>query len=355
MAATPRLCFFGTYNKTHRNNSLLKGLRAQGYEVIECYSAAKKPWRYFSLIRQHWQLRHSYDVMIVGFPNHGLMLLARVLTRRPIIFDPFISLFNTIVEDRQQKASSTFKARRAWWIDTLSVRLADWVLFDTAAHAAYFQATYGLGREKCVVVPVGADESQFVPAPAAEGGTKGAFRVKFYGSYSPLQGVQYIIEAARRLQDQPDIHFELLGHGQTLAEMKALAAEHNLTNLTFIEERISLPELVAFLQTADVCLGIFGGTVKSNMVVPHKVYDALALGKPVITADTPAIAEFFTDREHLMVCRDADGAALADTIVQLRDDAVLRNHIATEGRKLLLAQFTPVQLVRPLVSLLERI
>ena len=52
---------------------------------------------------------------------------------------------------------------------------------------------------------------------------------------------------------------------------------------------------------ADACLGIFGTSPKARAVIPNKVYDALACARPVITADTPAIAELLRPDVEVMV------------------------------------------------------
>ncbi len=346
----PTICFFGSYNQTHRNNSLRAGLESHGYQVISCRDSGSRLVRYLRLCYRLWRLRAQYDVLFIGFPNHGLVPLARLITNKPIIFDPFISLYNTIVEDRQMQSKYSPRATIAFFKDRFALQAAHHVLADTTAHADYYAKTFAVSRDKFVVVPVGADNTQFIPQPQT---TKGPFVVAFYGTYSPLQGVQYIIEAARTLSDNKSIIFKLVGHGQTLQAVQDLVARYKLTNVEFITERIPLTELVQFLASADVSLGIFGGTVKTNMVIPHKVYDALALGKPVITARTAATREFFVDGEHVVLCNDADGADLAAKILQLHTDNELRTHVAKNGHALFLSRFTPSQIVKKLLPILE--
>ena len=73
---------------------------------------------------------------------------------------------------------------------------------------------------------------------------------------------------------------------------------------------------------ADLCLGIFGNTDKAKRVIPNKVYECLAVGKPVITADTPAIRELFEDGELVFVSV-ADHISLAKAIMALKNDESL--------------------------------
>ncbi len=42
---------------------------------------------------------------------------------------------------------------------------------------------------------------------------------------------------------------------------------------------------------ADVCLGIFGTSAKAANAIPNKAYQILAVGRPLVTRDSPAIRE----------------------------------------------------------------
>ena len=56
---------------------------------------------------------------------------------------------------------------------------------------------------------------------------------------------------------------------------------------------VELEQLPAEIASAALCLGIFGTTAKAARVVPHKVFQCLAVGRPVLTADTAAIRSAF--------------------------------------------------------------
>jgi glycosyltransferase involved in cell wall biosynthesis len=56
-------------------------------------------------------------------------------------------------------------------------------------------------------------------------------------------------------------------------------------------EWVDYDALIGYLHEADVCLGIFGTSDKAASVIPNKVFQILAAGKPLITRDSPAIRE----------------------------------------------------------------
>lgn len=164
--------------------------------------------------------------------------------------------------------------------------------------------------------------------------------VLFWGYYIPLQGAEYIVRAAKLLESDPEIRFTMVGGGQTYDTIVALAEGLGLKKITFMS-RVSIDQLANQIREADICLGIFGNTPKAQRVIPNKAYDAIATAKPLISADTPAIRELFTDRENILLCRVADPEDLAAKIRELKNDPILREHIAQGGYRLFQEQATP--------------
>src|SRR5258706_6196278 len=105
------VCYFGIYDPEYaRTQILIKGLRANGVEVLECNSRLSGLKKYFDLIKKHWRIRNAYDAMVVGFPGYQSMILARFLTRKPIIFDEFSSIWDSAVFDRRSARLRSLKA-----------------------------------------------------------------------------------------------------------------------------------------------------------------------------------------------------------------------------------------------------
>ena len=152
------------------------------------------------------------------------------------------------------------------------------VLADTWADAADDQETFGLSRRRVAVIPVGA-----LPEPRADGGARetgrgGPLTVLQYGKWSPLHGTDIVLGAAELLRAEP-FRFVLIGEGQLSAELRATIAARGLTNVEWLGQ-LPAQELRSHTLAADVCLGVFGGSEKARRVVPNKVYDALACGRP---------------------------------------------------------------------------
>jgi len=320
--------YFGPYNPNYsRNRVLMKGLRENGVNVIECNDRSRSFFKYIKLFFKYLRMKPKHDVMIVGFPGQEAMLLARFLTKKPIIFDTFTSHFGGYILDRGKYSPKSLRAKWYRWIDKKSVELSSISLLDTDAHIDFFVSEFNLSREKFKRIFVGTDSSIFYPRSVKKNTDK--FLVHFHGNYIPLQGVKYIIQAAKLLENK-NITFNLIGKGQTFGNDKKLADELNVKNINFIS-RVSYKKLSDYVNMADISLGIFGDTLKTRLVIPNKVFEAIACKKATITSDTKAARELFKDEDNILFCKKADVRDLADKILKLKHDDHLRNKIAGRG------------------------
>jgi glycosyltransferase involved in cell wall biosynthesis len=241
------------------------------------------------------------------------------------------------------------------YVEKQSCEMADKVVLDTEQHINYFLKEYaGLHRERFIRCWLGADDAMALENKAEDRGTARGndrpFVVHFHGEFQALHGVNYIVEAAALL---PEITFRMIGAGMELKGCKDRAAELGVRNIAFygMVEFSAIPRLIG---EADICLGIFGETEKTRLVIPFKVFESLVMGRPVITADTPAIRELFQHRETVYLCKPADPVSLADAIRTLRQDDALRKRIAVNGNALFKATCSPERIGQTMHGIFQR-
>jgi glycosyltransferase involved in cell wall biosynthesis len=259
------------------------------------------------------------DAIVVGYPGHADVPLARALAgRRPVVFNPLVSLSDTLVGDRARFGPRSLAARALERIDRIALRAADLVVADTDANAGFLARLADLPRSEVAVCFVGTEERLFAPgwAPAEP------FTCLFVGKLIPLHGLETILAAARLA---PDVSFRVVGSGQ----LEALLADRP-ANVEWIPW-VDYESLPVELHRCGCALGIFGTSDKTARVIPNKVFQALACGAPVVTADTPAARELLAGGESALLVPPGDPEALAAAVRRLRDEAGLAMRVAAGG------------------------
>lgn len=330
------ICYFGNFDPEYsRNRVIISGLKQAGLIVDEIrimLGGAREYWSALKLLR-----KNDCGFVIVGYSDsRWLVPLAKLFSGKKIIWDAFYSVYDSYVFDRRIVDKYSPKAFYYWFVDWLNCILADSILLDTNAHIDYFIKTFHASRDKFIRVLVGSDPEIFKPNPA--GGQDG-FLVHFHGKFIPLQGVEYIVRAAHILRKE-GVRFQIIGKGQEYENVRKIAVDIGADNINWIDhvEYSNLPNLIS---RADVVLGIFGATAKASRVIPNKIYEGIAMAKPVITCDTPAVRELFIDGENIILCGAADPKDLAQKILTLRSNKDSGDRIGKNGYNVFMLQATP--------------
>jgi glycosyltransferase involved in cell wall biosynthesis len=82
------------------------------------------------------------------------------------------------------------------------------------------------------------------------------------------------------------------------------------------------------------------------MTVQNKIYEGLAMGKAVITGDSPAVRKTLRDREHILLCERGNARALAGAILLLRDSPELREGLGQRGQCIFKEKYSLEQIGR---------
>lgn len=335
-----------------RNRVILRALKKH-FEVIEISSSLNNfILRNLSVFVKLILNRQEYDLVFVGFYGQPLMLWVPLVTRRPIVFDAYLSTYDTLCFDRQWFSPSSLGGRLAYWLDKYSCTVATRVILDTRSHITYFANTFDLPLRQFSVVYVGCDEQIFYPR---EAGDDREFVVFYYGSFLPLQGVEHIIRAAKLLQEDTQISFQIGGQGRKRAQMVRLSNQLGVSNVQFLGW-IPFRELPTAIAKASVCLGgHFSNSIKAQNVIASKTFQFLAMAKPTIVGDNPANRELFTHQKDVYMCPPADSVALAEAILELKRDEELRQRISQEGYRLFSTRCTVERIAQSLVGVIKSI
>lgn len=289
-------------------------------------------------VRVLWCYLHSpaADAVYVPYPAPFVLLLLSLLPRRRrprwLVADAFLSIYDTVVNDRGLLRRNGLPARFLHWAEALAYRVADRVLCDTRLNAQMLAREFGVPPSRIRVAPLSIDERHFASRAYLPRGA--ACRVLFVGSFVPLQGVETVARAMLMLVPRRDLTVRLIGDGQEAPRVERLrprAAEA----LGWQRRWLSSAELAEEIGAADLCLGIFGETAKAQRVCPLKLYAYAAVGRPIITADTDWTRQVASSLGYspFVTVPAGDPCALARAIADLAQDHAQRAALAEASRR----------------------
>lgn len=345
------ICILGQHELDYpRNRTIKKVFQRLKLNTIEVHSRIPFPQRHISLLLQFFKVQNKFKTLWITEGGHRFVPLFRLIsifTGHKIIFDPFTSRYNTRVEDRKLHKPKSLQAWICFWQDWSSCKSAHTLVFDTIEHKEYFYTKYSLNKP-FEIIPVLISEENFINKKNTLSSKKTICNILFYGTFIPLQGIQTIVEASRLAQNSLEFHFSIVGNGQTHNEMIKLAS--GLKNITFIDT-VSEFELSSYINRADICLGIFGDTAKASRVVPNKVVQCAAIGKPIITRESKAINNYFEHSSSIYTIPPNSPIALFEAIKLIYKSPSLHNTLSQNSKLVFKRSFSQESVLNKITKL----
>jgi glycosyltransferase involved in cell wall biosynthesis len=140
-----------------------------------------------------------------------------------------------------------------------------------------------------------------------------------------LQSVQYIVHTLKR----EDIHFGLVGGGTELEAMRALAQQMDVAQYVTFTGRVPDNELLAMLNTADVCVNPDVANEMNDKSTMNKIMEYMALGKPIVQYDLTEGR--FSAQDASLYAKKNDPVDFANKLVELLDNEPLRLRMGAIG------------------------
>lgn len=277
-------------------------------------------------------LRQRPDV-VHGHLHEGAAI-GRVVSRavrRPLVFDYQGSLTDELAAHAYgKKGGALLRALGAVerWIDAGASR----VVASTTRSSAALRERLGPRRVRTVLD--GVDTKTFRPLSPEErrevrrglGFGDDAVLAVFVGVLAPYQGVDLLLEHARRALDAaPDLHLLIVGYPEAAYRERAAAA--GLADRVTFTGKVPFEETPRLTAAADIALTPKTSLTEGNL----KVYNYLACGLPVVAFDSPVNREILGARG--VYAAFGDGAAFADEVAALARDPERRARLGRAGRE----------------------
>jgi glycosyltransferase involved in cell wall biosynthesis len=170
------------------------------------------------------------------------------------------------------------------------------------------------------------------PVPALRQGRR--FLVGYVGVMGKQEGIDLLLQAVRNIvrdMGREDIHFGIVGGGTSLEELKQLSEDLCIDDYVTFTGRVPDAELLAMLNTADVCVNPDIANDMNDKSTMNKIMEYMALGKPIVQFDLTEGR--FSAQDASLYAKKNDPQSLAAKIVELIDDPQRRAAMGAYGRR----------------------
>lgn len=336
-----KLLFVGkTDFKYNRDLILLNGLKRHDGITVETLQIKKRDWSTFKEIKKQSK---EVDFVVIPTFRHKDVAFVKLASKAPVIFDPLISKYMTRVMDYGIK----WKGPHKYLVDWLAFSWPDILIWDTMSHQEYLQKKYRLNKPMAPIY-IGVDTSLFFPIQQKPNART---IVGFYGSFNPLQGIDKIVKAANILKENTSILFKIIGTGSTFKDVKKLADKLDLTNIEFIGN-VPYESLNVAINEFDICLGVFGDSYKTDVVIPNKIYHYAAAKKCIVTKDTIGVKELFQHNQSIHLVEN-DPQKISQAILDLANDKSKRDKLGLEAFRLISKNYNQDKIAEMFVNFLR--
>ncbi len=244
------------------------------------------------------------------------------------------------------------------WVERFAYRKADRIVPVTDAFKTYMLSK-GIEAGKIVVVKNGVDLAQYAPLDetgslAEELGVKGKFVVSYFGTHGMAHHLETILHAAQRLKNSKDIVFLMVGDG---AERQALVRMRNamaLDNVMMLEQqpKSRMRELWA---VSSVSLVLLKKSDLFKTVIPSKIFESLAMAKPIILGVEGESAEIIQAAQAGICIEPEQADDLADRVLELSQKPEWCRRLGRNGRTYVVEHFDRTVLAGKLSALIETV
>ena len=258
---------------------------------------------YLSLLRTHRdeiqrQLAEFQPDVIVGFGilNSYLASLAVAGTTIPFIYY-WVDVLHLLIPAKILQPIGV-------WFEKRAIRHSDIVLTINQRLRQVVE-NLGVPENKSIVLPTGIDNQRFVPGPAdaqlkEKLGLQNQDTVLFFMGW--LYNFSGLIEVALQLTEPGNENIKLIivGEGDLYEELVSIQREYHLQDRLILLGKRPYEEIPGLISLADICLlPAYPGEKIMQDIVPLKLYEYMAMEKPVIATRFPGIMREFDEDKVL--------------------------------------------------------
>ncbi|WP_162265543.1 glycosyltransferase family 4 protein [Haloprofundus marisrubri] len=241
-------------------------------------------------------------------------------------------------------ADYAFQPVRRWKrIEERCVREADHVLTPVEEGREHYLDNCDASPESVTVVGNTVEVEKFDPkevetVPEAD---DEAFTLSYVGKFAPHRGLDTVVRALPAIADEiPNVRLLVVGAPGTPTygkEFNGLCARLGVLDRVTYTGWVDFERVPDYMAESDVCTVTHASTPHTETTVPHKLFQYMAMERPVLVSDVKPLARIVSETESGAVSGAGDPDSVADAVLELADEETARERgqngrAAVEGR-----------------------
>jgi glycosyltransferase involved in cell wall biosynthesis len=222
-------------------------------------------------------------------------------------------------------------------------------------------AQRGVPREKVRVVKNGVDLTLFQARPRDEtlraelGVGPGDFLSLYVGTHGMAHGLGTILEAAKKLRDDPRFRFVLVGEGADKPALVEQARRERLTSVSFRDKQ-PRGSIAALLAACDASLVLLKDKPLFRTVLPSKIFEIMASARPIVLGVGGEARALVVDQAQAGVfVQPEDAGAVVQALRTLANSPAGREEMGRRGRAFVEAHFSRHALAQQYLHVLQEV
>lgn len=217
-------------------------------------------------------------------------------------------------------------------------------------------------RDRISVITNGVDLGLFDPAGlngevGHQYGLEGKFVCSYVGTIGMAHGLEVVVEAARLLKEEGrrDVAFLIVGDGARRQHLADEAKRLGVDDMVLFTGRQAKEQMPAILAGSDACLIHLRGCELFGTVIPSKIFETMAMGRPIIMGVDGDARDIVMDAGAGIEMEPDSPESLVQCIEKLTDSPTLAAEISRSARTYVARHYNRDELAARYLRLLEQV
>lgn len=218
------------------------------------------------------------------------------------------------------------------WLERQTYRHCAFAFVTNESYKKIAVERGGMDPRKVLVLRSGPRLERMKIMPPRENLKRGyRYMVGYLGVIGQQEGVEYLLEAAQYIKEhENNVFWGIVGGGPHLEALKKKAKEMGLDDCVEFTGRIPDPQMLEYMNTADVCVNSDKWNSMNDKSTMNKILEYMALGKSIVQFDMTEGR--YSAGEASLYAKNNDAVDMAEKIIELLKDPERRKKMGEYGR-----------------------